>query len=125
VSHQQFDTAQANAASLDATVLGDQATVDNFRVQLTYYTIRSSMDGRVGTIALKTGNAVKAQDTISLVTIIQIKQIFVSFAVPQRELPGIRAAVAAGTVPVQATVPGDLGSPITGKIFFFENQMDP
>ena len=125
VSHQQFDTAQTAAASLEATVLGDQATVDTVKVLLTYYTIRSPMDGRVGTIALKTGNAVKAQDTISLVTINQIKPIYVSYAVPQRELPGIRAAVGAGTVPVQATVPGDPGGPISGKIFFFDNQIDP
>jgi len=106
-------------------VLGDQATVDNFKILLTYYTIRSPMDGRVGTIALKTGNAVKAQDTISLVTINQIRPIYASYAVPQRELPGIRAAVGAGTVPVLATVPGDPGGPITGKIFFFDNQIDP
>ncbi|HKX07287.1 MAG TPA: efflux RND transporter periplasmic adaptor subunit [Stellaceae bacterium] len=125
VSRQQFDTAETNAAALEATLLADQATVDNFRVQLTYYTIRSPMDGRVGTIALKTGNAVKAQDTISLVTINQIKPIYVSYAVPQRELPGIRAAVGAGTVPVQASVPGDPGQPIAGKIFFFDNQIDP
>jgi membrane fusion protein, multidrug efflux system len=124
VSRQQFDTAQTNSASLEATVLGDQATVDNFKILLTYYTIRSPMDGRVGTIALKTGNAVKAQDTISLVTINQIRPIYVSYSVPQRELPGIRAAVAAGTVPVQATVPGDPGGSITGKIFFFDNQID-
>ena len=125
VSRQQFDTAETTAASLEATVLADQATVDNFKVQLTYYTIRSPMNGRVGTIALKTGNAVKAQDTISLVTINQIKPIYASYAVPQRELPGIRAAMSAGAVPVQATVPGDTGQPIAGKIFFFDNQIDP
>ena len=125
VSRQQLDTAQTNAAALEATMLADQAIIDTFKVQLTYYTIRSSMDGRVGTIALKTGNAVKAQDTISLVTINQIKPIYVSYAVPQRELPGIRAAAGAGTVPVQATVPGDPGAPATGKIFFFDNQIDP
>jgi len=106
-------------------MLSDQAIIDTFKVQLTYYTIRSPLDGRVGTIALKTGNAVKAQDTISLVTINQIKPIYVSYAVPQRELPGIRAAAGAGTVPVQATVPGDPGAPATGKIFFFDNQIDP
>ncbi|HKF73407.1 MAG TPA: efflux RND transporter periplasmic adaptor subunit [Stellaceae bacterium] len=125
VSRQQFDTAQTNAAALEATLLADQATVDNFKVQLSYYTIRSPMDGRVGTIGLKTGNAVKAQDTISLVTINQIKPIYASYAVPQRELPGVRAAMSSGTVPVQATVPGDPGPPITGKIFFFDNQIDP
>ena len=125
VSRQQLDTAQTNAAALEATMLSDQAIIDTFKVQLTYYTIRSPIDGRVGTIALKTGNAVKAQDTISLVTINQIKPIYVSYAVPQRELPGIRAAAGAGTVPVQATVPGDPGAPATGKIFFFDNQIDP
>ncbi|HXA70693.1 MAG TPA: efflux RND transporter periplasmic adaptor subunit [Stellaceae bacterium] len=125
VSRQQLDTAQTNAAALEATMLSDQAIIDTFKVQLTYYTIRSPLDGRVGTIALKTGNAVKAQDTISLVTINQIKPIYVSYAVPQRELPGIRAAAGAGTVPVQATVPGDPGAPATGKIFFFDNQIDP
>lgn len=125
VSRQQLDTAQTAAAALEATVLADQAIIDTFKVQLTYYTIRSPIDGRVGTIALKTGNAVKAQDTISLVTINQIKPIYVSYAVPQRELPGIRAAVGAGTVPVQAMVPGDPGAPINGKIFFFDNQIDP
>jgi membrane fusion protein, multidrug efflux system len=121
VSRQQLDTAQTNAAALEATMLSDQAIIDTFKVQLTYYTIRSPLDGRVGTIALKTGNAVKAQDTISLVTINQIRPIYVSYAVPQRELPGIRAAAGAGTVPVQATVPGDPGAPATGKIFFFDN----
>jgi membrane fusion protein, multidrug efflux system len=125
VSRQQLDTAQTNAAALEATMLSDQAIIDTFKVQLTYYTIRSPLDGRVGTIALKTGNAVKAQDTISLVTINQIRPIYVSYAVPQRELPGIRAAAGAGTVPVQATVPGDPGAPATGKIFFFDNQIDP
>ena len=125
VSRQQLDTAQTNVAALEATVLADQAIIDTFKVQLTYYTIRSPIDGRVGTIALKTGNAVKAQDTISLVTINQIKPIYVSYSVPQRELPGIRAAAGAGTVPVQATVPGDPGAPATGKIFFFDNQIDP
>jgi len=125
VSRQQLDTAQTTSAALEATVLADQAIIDTFKVQLTYYTIRSPMDGRVGTIALKTGNAVKAQDTISLVTINQIKPIYVSYAVPQRELPGIRAAVGAGTVPVQAIAPGDRGAPISGKIFFFDNQIDP
>src|SRR5215470_2259257 len=125
VSRQQLDTAQTTSAALEATVLADQAIIDTFKVQLTYYTIRSPMDGRVGTIALKTGNAVKAQDTISLVTINQIKPIYVSYAVPQRELPGIRAAVGAGTVPVQAIAPSDRGAPISGKIFFFDNQIDP
>src|SRR5262249_21241491 len=54
-----------------------------------------------------------------------IKPIYVSYAVPQHELPGIRGAMGAGTVPVQASVPGDTGQPITGKIFFFDNQIDP
>jgi membrane fusion protein, multidrug efflux system len=124
ISRQQMDQVSTTAASLEATLNADQATVDTFRVLLTYYTIRSPMDGRVGTISLKTGNAVKSQDTISLVTINQIKPIYVSYSVPQRELPGIRAALTAGAVPVQVSVPGDPEGAVTGKIFFFDNQID-
>jgi membrane fusion protein, multidrug efflux system len=124
VSRQQFDLVETTANALEATVLADEATVENFKVQLTYYTIRSPIDGRVGMIALKTGNAVKANDTIFLVTINQIKPIYVNYAVPQRELAGIRAAIRGGRVPVDVAAPGDPGGRISGRVEFIDNQID-
>ncbi|HUN45386.1 MAG TPA: efflux RND transporter periplasmic adaptor subunit [Stellaceae bacterium] len=124
VSRQQFDQVSTTAATSEANMLADQAAVDNLRVQLTYYTITSPIDGRVGVISLKTGNAVKANDTISLVLINQMKPIYVSYSVPQRELPGIRAALAAGKVPVAATAPADPSGAVNGRLDVIDNQID-
>lgn len=124
VSRQQFDQVSTTAATMDANMRADEAAVDNLRVQLTYYTITSPIDGRVGVISLKTGNAVKANDTISLVLINQMKPIYVSYSVPQRELPGIRIALNAGKVPVAALPPGDPNGPVNGRLDVIDNQID-
>ncbi len=123
ISREQFDQAQSNEAALTAAVAADQAALENFKVLLTYYTIRSPIDGRVGLITLKDGNNVKAND-VPFVTINQIEPIYVTFSVPQHELPGIRAALAAGAVEVSAQLPGDKGPPVKGRIEFFENTVD-
>ncbi len=124
VSRQQFDQVSTTAATMESNMKADEAAVDNLRVQLTYYTITSPIDGRVGVISLKTGNAVKANDTISLVLINQMKPIYVSYSVPQRELPGIRAALNAGKVPVAAIAPNDPAGPVNGRLDVIDNQID-
>jgi len=124
VSQQAFDLATATAASLDATVKADEAAIQNLQVQITYYTIRAPIDGRLGFVTLKAGNEVKAQDVITMVTINQLKPIYVTFAVPQRELPGVRTAIAKGTVPVSVRVPNDPAGEIAGRLDFIDNQVD-
>ena len=99
VSRQQFDQVSTTAATMDANM-------------------------KVGVISLKTGNAVKANDTISLVLINQMKPIYVSYSVPQRELPGIRAALNAGKVPVAAILPNDPAGPVNGRLDVIDNQID-
>jgi len=123
VSRQQFDLTSTNAVALEAAVKADEASVDNFRVLLTYYTIAAPMDGRVGTVMLKVGNTAKSNDT-QIMTLNQFKPIYVSFSVAQRELPGIRSAMAAGDVAVSVQVPNDPGGPIKGKVTFIDNAID-
>jgi multidrug efflux system membrane fusion protein len=123
VSQQQFDTDSANAAALEATVKADQAQVENAKVVMSYYTIVAPIDGRVGLIAIKKGNSIKAND-VPLATVNQIQPIYVSIALPQNNLPELRAAMANGPVTVQVRPAGDKGPPITGKIAFFDNTID-
>jgi membrane fusion protein, multidrug efflux system len=123
MSHQQFDTDSANAKALTATVQADQAALENAKVLLSYYTIKAPIDGRVGMIAIKRGNSIKAND-LPLATINQIEPIYVSFALPQADLPEMRAAMAAGPVTVRVLPQGDKGKPIEGKIAFFDNAID-
>jgi multidrug efflux system membrane fusion protein len=123
VSHQQFDTDSATGAALQATVQADQAQLENAKVLLSYYTIVAPINGRVGMIAIKRGNSLKSND-VPLATVNQIQPIYVSFALPQNQLPELRAAMAQGPVTVRVLPQGDKGTPVEGEIAFFENTID-
>jgi multidrug efflux system membrane fusion protein len=127
-SAQKLEDTVTSVAVAEATVRASEATAENARVNLNYTTIRAPITGRTGSIALKRGNVVKAVDTaaaaVPLVTITQLRPIYVALTVPERYLSDLRAAMAAGAVPVVATVPNQPKSPITGALTFIENQVD-
>lgn len=123
VSHQQFDTDFATGAALQATVQADQAMLENAKVLLSYYTIVAPIDGRVGAIAIKQGNSIKSND-VPLATVNQIQPIYVSFNLPQTNLPDLRSAMAKGPVAVQVLPQGDTGAPVGGQVTFFDNAID-
>ncbi len=123
VSRQQLDTSSATAESAAATVKADQAAIENTQVNLSYFTIKAPIDGRIGYVSQKIGNDVKAQD-VPFATINQIRPIYVNFPVPQDDLPAIRRAMAAGAVEIDALPQGDNGQPAQGRLTFFENSID-
>jgi multidrug efflux system membrane fusion protein len=68
------------------------------------------------------GNIVRSSEATSLVTIRKVNPIAATFSVPQRHFPDLREALAAGPVGVKATVSGQPAQ--TGKVIFFDNQID-
>ncbi len=123
VPKQQFDQVVSNAAALAATVNADDAMVENGRVQLSYCFIHSPIDGRTGSLFVKEGNVVKANDT-SLVTINEIAPISVSFSVPEQSLAEIRKDRAARTLAAEAVIPGQEDRPARGTLAFIGNAVD-
>jgi multidrug efflux system membrane fusion protein len=123
-SKQTLDQTMAQAESLQASVRADEAAVDAARVQLSYTEIRAPINGRAGTVNLPRGNMVKANDTMALVVLNQLRPIYVAFSVPQTDLPRIRSAMAAGPLRVGATIPGDSGGPLAGTLTFIDNTVD-
>jgi multidrug efflux system membrane fusion protein len=126
-SAQKFEDVETSLAVLEATVRAGEAAVENARVNLAYATILAPINGRTGSIALKKGNLVKASELssqIPLVTISQLRPIYVSFTVPERQLAELRAAEAEGSVPVVASIPTQPQAPIPGKLAFIDNQVD-
>jgi membrane fusion protein, multidrug efflux system len=127
-SAQKLEDVTTSVAAAEATVRASEATAENARINLNYTTIRAPITGRTGSVALKRGNVVKAVDTaaaaVPLVTITQLRPIYVALTVPERHVADLRAAMAAGPVPVEATVPNQPRTPISGTLTFIENQVD-
>jgi RND family efflux transporter MFP subunit len=121
---QRLDTARTAVATLRASVRGGEAAVEALKVQLSYYTIVAPVSGRIGVVGLKEGNIAKTGDnSAALVTINQIDPIYVSFAVSQRHLPDIKAAMQSGSAVVQAT-PQGAGKGVEGTVAVIDNTVD-
>jgi len=133
-SAEQFN-AQAKAASeavradraaidsMQANIAADQAALDRAKLQLEYCTIRSPIDGRTGQLMVKQGNVVKAND-VDLLTINQLHPIYVTFTVPEINLPLIKTRMAAGKVSVVVYLQGQDEAVETGTLSFVENIVD-
>jgi multidrug efflux system membrane fusion protein len=102
----------------------NKATLEGLKVQLSYCTIRAPIAGRISMASVKAGNIARQADTTPLATINQVAPIYVSFTVPQRNLPDVRAATAAETASLVAVVPGS-GAQETGQVTMVENTVDP
>jgi multidrug efflux system membrane fusion protein len=102
VSRQQQDTQRSTVAQNEALVASDQAAIDSARTQLSFTTIRSPIEGRVGLRLVDQGNLVRSGDATGIVTVSQMQPIAVTFTLPQQELGRVLDALQRGPVPVQA-----------------------
>ena len=116
---------QSSVANLQAAQKAEQANVENARVQLSYTTIRAPLAGKTGNLAVTAGNLVRANDTISMVTITTSSPIYVTFSVPERDLVRIRQSSGKEGLAVQGQVPGDEANPVMGKLSLVDNTVDP
>jgi len=124
-TREQLDQLSSTAAALAATVKADTAAVENATLQLGYSTVRSPIGGRTGALIVHAGNVVATTDTTPLVVINQISPVFVAFPIAERDLPDIRRYEAAGTLHVEAQIPGDEAHVERGTISFLDNAVDP
>jgi RND family efflux transporter MFP subunit len=119
-----LNNAQTQVNISRATAESNKATLENLKVQLSFCTIRAPISGRISTASVKVGNFARQADLTPLATINQMAPIYVSFALPQRNLPDVRQALSAETATVEATVPGS-GKSASGQVAVIENTVDP
>jgi len=91
---QQLDTQTALVRQLEATLLSDQAAVDNARLQLSYTRVTAPISGQAGLKQADLGNNVSPGDANGLLTIAQTQPAAVVFAVPDARLARIRQQLA-------------------------------
>lgn len=115
---------QASIESAKAAIGASKAAVDNARLQLAYTDIRSPINGRTGNVTVKQGNVVMA-NSMELCTINEVEPIYVTFSVPEAQLPAIKRYMADGKLPVLAGPQDDPSAQQeSGYLTFVDNTVD-
>ena len=78
-SRQSYDDQKAQVGTLQGAIKVDQAQIESAKLNLAYADIRSPIAGRTSALLVDLGNYVQASQNTSLVTITQLKPIYVSF----------------------------------------------
>jgi multidrug efflux system membrane fusion protein len=123
ISKDQYETFRTTAQAQGASVRADQAAIENAKVNLSYCSIYSPIDGRTGSYQVYPGNIAKVSDTV-LVVINQIRPIYVTFAVPEQYLVEVKEYQARGPLVVEARIPNDPHAPSLGQLAFIDNAVD-
>ena len=124
VSKDAYAQYRTNAQTAEATSKATQAALENAKLNLEYTVIRSPIDGYVGRALLQAGNMVKANDTLPLVVINQVKPVYVNFAIPEQELPTVRDLMRRNPLAVDVAASGTDKSLASGRIAFLDNAVD-
>ena len=123
-SREQYDQMHAAAAALRATVIADQATIETAGLNLEYSQIGSPLDGRTGNLQAHVGDLIKADADNPMVTITQVQPIYVSFSIPEGELPAVRMNLETHRLEVDASIPNSPEPQEHGVLAFIDNTVD-
>jgi len=137
IATESSDQARSQASALEETLHADRAAIENVRailsvdqhaltaakLQLSYCSIHSPIDGRTGALMSKPGNLIKSAD-VPMVIINQTNPIYVNFTVPQQHWPEIRKNMSVGALHVAAAVAQDPAHPRQGNVIFVDNAVD-
>jgi multidrug efflux system membrane fusion protein len=123
-TQQVVDQTQAKVDQLAAAIDADKAAIESAETQLSYTTIVSPLDGRMGMRLIDKGNIVHASDPGGLVVITQVQPIAVIFSVPQDYLQAITAAMKQAPLKVSAYSRDNFTKLGEGTLLLIDNQID-
>jgi multidrug efflux system membrane fusion protein len=123
VSSAAAESSKADIESAKANLAAGAALIENARVQLSYTEIYAPINGRTSSLKVNQGNLVKADDTVSLVTISQIRPIYVTFTIPEQSLAQVKQYQKRGKLKVAAFLPND-ARPVEGELTFIDSLVD-
>lgn len=124
VSEEKVAELAALVEAGEAGVRADQAALELARLQLGHAIVRAPFSGVVGDRLVHPGAAVKLNET-ELVELNRIRPLFVSFAVPEKHLAGVRAALAARRLGLRVQAPGQAGPGDPASLGFMDPALDP
>jgi membrane fusion protein, multidrug efflux system len=123
-TRQSYDNQTALVGQLQAAIKGDEAQINTAKLNLSYADIHSPIDGRLGARLVDKGNLVHANDNAALVTITEVKPIFVSFTLPQEALDNLRENNKKSLLTVLAYSGDGTKQLAEGKLTLIDNTID-
>jgi multidrug efflux system membrane fusion protein len=121
---QTFDQQRATVGQLKAAIEGDQAQIETAELNLEYTNIRAPIAGRLGARLVDIGNMVRAGDAAALVTMTQVRPVFVSFTLPQQNFEDVRDRQVKQPLAVRAYTGDDTRELATGRLTLIDNAID-
>ncbi len=124
IAKQDLDTLQASFGTYEGTIAQDKAAIDSAKLNLTYCSIRSPINGRVGLRQVDPGNYVTAAGGTAMLVITQLHPIAVVFTLPEDQLQQVAGQMRKGTLEVDAYSRDDQNKLATGTLLTIDNQID-
>jgi multidrug efflux system membrane fusion protein len=152
VSREQYGELTANQGSLDANVGSaraavnsadesikvDTSAVESAKVQLSYCTIRSPIDGRAGQRLVDIGNVVNPGANSNnnssssgnpangngLLVIERLDPIYADFTISQNSLAEVQQQMRANKLRAEVRLPDDAKSEVVGQLTFLNNAVE-
>lgn len=123
-SRQSYENQQATVGQLRAATHADEAAIAAAKLKLDEALIAAPIAGRTGALQQNVGAFVQANAGATLVTITQLKPIYVAFTLPADQLDAIRRGQAQHALTVEAL--GSDGSTVLAKgaLSFIDNHVD-
>jgi multidrug efflux system membrane fusion protein len=112
---------EAAVVAAEAAKKADQARLAETQLQLGFTNVTAPIAGRAGAAMVKAGNVVRDNDT-TLVTLMQLAPIDVTFGIPEQALAEVQRLNARGPLSVEARSGG--GFPLEGRLVFVDNTVD-
>ena len=120
-----YETLQASMAANTAQLTSNQGQVDSANINLDYCWIYAPIDGMTGILNIDYGNLICVNCQNPLITLNQMAPIFVTFSLPEFQLPRIQRAQREKTLSVQAAYEDfKTGEIFEGSLYMLDNTVD-
>lgn len=118
-----YETLQANFAADKAIVKQNEANVAEAALELDYCWIYSPIDGLTGILQIDQGNLI-APNGNPIISINQMAPIYVTFSIPEIQLPKVKAAHQKNPLQVLVAFENFKQEIFTGNLQMFDNTVD-
>jgi multidrug efflux system membrane fusion protein len=131
ISQQDLDRYQAAQEEAEASLQASKASLEVYKLNLSFCNVTSPIDGQVSRYFMTPGNLVN-QDQTQLTTVVSLEPMYVYFDMDEVTLLRIRRAIDEGKIkpyqqgqfPVGIGLQGENGYPHQGIVDFFNNQVN-